>query len=170
MVVTKHVVDVVTHANEEADRKVLLASGPRHSVRIIASSVLLYLSVKSPAIRSEPRNALPRRSYIVGVTSPFHSRQDCECNCLINSYLPGVGGCPIHWTASGIHYRNKCGVYQRAYVANPNRSTSHQSTRTLRIHRLYSVMRNLCGNTFVPTASKMYSPPISAMLPSAACA
>ena len=34
MIVTKHVVDVVTNANDEADRQVLLASRPGHSVRI----------------------------------------------------------------------------------------------------------------------------------------
>ncbi len=36
MVVTKHVVDVVTNAEDEAGRKVLLASGPCHRVRIIS--------------------------------------------------------------------------------------------------------------------------------------
>lgn len=30
----------------------------------------------------------------------------------------------------------ECGTYQRSYVAMPNSSTTHQSTRTLRIHIL----------------------------------
>jgi len=67
------------------------------------------------------------------------------------------------------YFRNKCGTYQRVYVATPSNSTTHQSTRTLRIHSLYLVIRNFSGKTLVPADSKMYSPAISVMVPNAAC-
>jgi hypothetical protein len=35
-----------------------------------------------------------------------------------------------------IYLCNKCGTYQLMYVASPSKSTTHQSTRTLRIHTL----------------------------------
>src|SRR5580693_1401061 len=36
-----------------------------------------------------------------------------------------------------IYFRNKCGTYQRVYVAIPSNSTAHQSTSTVRIQALY---------------------------------
>src|SRR5580704_19265606 len=57
-----------------------------------------------------------------------------------------------------IYFRNKWGMYQRAYVAIPSNSTTHQSTSTVRIQALYLVMRNFSGKTLVPADSKMYSP------------
>ena len=75
---------------------------------------------------------------------------------------------PLNHTTQ-IYFRNKCGTYQRVYVAIPSNSTTHQSTRTLRIHTLYLVIRNCSGKTLVPADSKMYSPAISVMVPSAAC-
>ena len=47
-------------------------------------------------------------------------------------------------------------MYQRAYVAIPSISTTHQSARTVRIHALYLVSRSFCGKTLVPAASRMY--------------
>ena len=48
-----------------------------------------------------------------------------------------------------IYFRNKCGAYQRVYVAIPSDSTAHQSTTTLRIHTLYLVICNCSGKTLV---------------------
>jgi len=68
-----------------------------------------------------------------------------------------------------IYFRIKCGTYQRVYVAIPSNSTTHQSTRTLRIHTLYSVIRNFPGKTLVPADNKMYNPASSVTVPSAPC-
>ena len=68
-----------------------------------------------------------------------------------------------------IYFRIKCGTYQRVYVAIPSNSTTHQSTRTLRIHTLYSVIRNFPGKTLVPADNKMYNPASSVTIPSAPC-
>jgi len=67
------------------------------------------------------------------------------------------------------YFRNKCGTYQRVYVTNPSSSTTHQSTRTLRIQTLYLVIRNCSGKTLVPAESKMYSPANSVTAPNAPC-
>jgi len=61
---------------------------------------------------------------------------------------------PLNHTRQ-IYFLNKCGTYQRVYVAIPNNSTTHQSARTLRIHTLYVVIRNLSGKTLVPADSKI---------------
>jgi len=68
-----------------------------------------------------------------------------------------------------IYFRNKFGTYQRVYVAIPINSTTHQSTRTLRIHTLYLVIRKFSGKTLVPADNKMYSPASSVTVPNAAC-
>src|SRR4029077_1611219 len=47
---------------------------------------------------------------------------------------------------------------QGTYVVNPNRSTSHQRTRTLRIHTVCSVVWNLSGGTLMPQPGRMYDP------------
>jgi len=39
---------------------------------------------------------------------------------------------PLKTTAQ-IYFRNKCGTYQRVYVAIPGNTTTHHSTSTLRI-------------------------------------
>ena len=57
-----------------------------------------------------------------------------------------------------IYFRNKCGAYQRVYVAIPSDSTAHQSTTTLRIPTLYLVIRNCSGKTLVAADRKMYNP------------
>ena len=57
-----------------------------------------------------------------------------------------------------IYFRNKCGAYQRVYVAIPSDSTTHQSTATLRIHTLYLVICNCSGKTLVAADSKTYNP------------
>lgn len=75
---------------------------------------------------------------------------------------------PLKHTAQ-IYFRNKCGTYRRVYVAIPSNSTTHQSTRTLRIHTLYLVIRNFSGKTLVPADSKIYSPASSVTVPNAPC-
>jgi hypothetical protein len=72
-------------------------------------------------------------------------------------------------SATQIYFLNKCGMYQRVYAANPSNNTIHQSTRTLRIHNLYLVIRNFSGKMLVPAESKMYSPASSVTVPNAAC-
>src|SRR4029453_2951329 len=79
----------------------------------------------------------------------------------------GPCGCAEH---GRIHCRNTCGTYQRAQGATPDKSTTHQSTSTVRIQSLYLVIRSFSGNTLVPAASRMYNPAISVIVPSAACA
>ena len=75
---------------------------------------------------------------------------------------------PLNYTKQ-IYFRNKCGTYQRAYVAIPSNSTTHQSARTVRIHTLYLVIRNFSGKMLVPAESKMYSPASSVTAPNAPC-
>ena len=57
-----------------------------------------------------------------------------------------------------------------AYVAIPKTSTSHHSASAHRIQSLNRVKRSLRGRIFVPAATTMYRPVISAMPPSAAWA
>ena len=61
MVVTKHVVDVVTNANHEADRKVLLASGPRPAMGEYASNT---------SVDRQPRRTWLRGLSLIAIRNP----------------------------------------------------------------------------------------------------
>jgi hypothetical protein len=57
----------------------------------------------------------------------------------LTARLPGLGTevCALRYIPIDAGYlENGYGTYQRVYVANPNRSSSHQSISTLRIHGL----------------------------------